>query len=453
MKFQLPVILYFFTFLSSAASAQVISTEENYAINRPGIVKVEIEFSANVYVNKVVMNESVFRKLVDSVKALDTTKSILKASDKLNIVLSALNKNPLRYFNSTDDYFRQRHRVAADGSGFFITGDGYVVTNCHVIDKDSVFIRRQFLLSTFREVTDENINSLQSSWGMLLNDDQRDLLSNTFAGLYTGLSSLILVDLNKEIFVIYKTGMPGESGIKKIPAQLIRKGASVPGKDVAILKIDGDGKLPTLTLSKDSLPFVGTQVLAFGYPEPVTNNLFLAPETINEPTLTSGIVSAVKKTIDGWPVIQVDAMVSHGNSGGPVCNEKGEVIGIISFGSIENTTGGLAGGFNFAIPVSIVKEFIDSASVKATTSITTMVFNRALHHFYSGYYKRALNGFEEAASMNKEYPQLNFYIRQSKLKIEAGADRETMLWKYILVGSVFFFLVFLFWYMSRRSKK
>lgn len=438
---------------SGDLTAQVLTAEENYAINRPGIVKVQIEFSATVYVNRVEMNDVVFDRLVDSVKRLDTSGSLMSATQKLDIVLSALNKNPLRYFITTEDYFRQHHRVSASGTGFFITGDGYVVTNYHVIDKDSAFIRRKFLLSTFEAVTSANVNSLQSSWGMYLNDEQRGLLNNTFASLYTALSSPILIDLNKELYVLYRGDSDnGAMNIIKSEAKLVARGASIPGKDVAILKINGDGNLPTLTLSKDSLPPVGTQVLVFGYPDPVSDNAFLAAETGIEPTLTIGVVSAIKKTINNWPTIQVDAMMSHGNSGGPVCNSRGEVVGIITFGSIENSTGGLASGFNFGIPVEVIDEFIDSANIHPQLSKASFLFNEGVNLYYNEFYRRALSRFESIRKMNAGYPQLNFYIGKCKQKIDEGDDKERLFWKYVGVTLIIFIMIGLYVYFKRRNE-
>jgi len=92
-------------------SQSSISAEENYARNRPGVIKVHTEFSANVYVNKVQMNQRRFQLLVDSVKRLDTTGLILKPKEKLDIVLRVLYKSPFRFFSGTTEYLRQDHRI------------------------------------------------------------------------------------------------------------------------------------------------------------------------------------------------------------------------------------------------------------------------------------------------------------------------------------------------------
>ncbi len=137
----------------------------------------------------------------------------------------------------------------------------------------------------------------------------------------------------------------------------------MPGKDIAILKIQVPAEMPMLTLAPPELPQVGQQLYVYGYPGPVTNNDFVSAESAIEPTLTTGIISAIKKSVGGWPLIQMDANINHGSSGGPVCNDKGEVVGLTTFGSLENT-GGLAAGLNFAVPVSILDEFLDSAGIK-----------------------------------------------------------------------------------------
>lgn len=106
--------------------------------------------------------------------------------------------------------------------------------------------------------------------------------------------------------------------------------------DVAILKIDAS-KLPFLTVGDPNKSRVGEWVIAIGSPF----NL--------ESTVTSGIISAkARDTGDLLPLIQSDVAVNPGNSGGPLINLKGEVIGINS--QIATLSGGY-NGISFAIPI------------------------------------------------------------------------------------------------------
>ena len=441
--------------VNSKVSGQTINPEHNYARNSPGIVMVQAVFSATVYVNQVKINERVFDKLVDSVKKLDTTGNILSPSQKLDMVVKAMYKTPFRFFSAGNDYFRQAHRVQSTGTGFLITDDGYVVTNCHIIDRDSAFIRNKFILETFQEVTRANVNSLQSSWAMTLSDQQRELLHNAYGLIYSQLSSMILFDLKKEVFVLFRTDMEnGVTTTTKKAVQVIVKGKAMPGKDVAILKIQNGHHFPVLSFSRDSTIRIGTQVFVLGYPEPATSNTFLATEAGIEPTLTSGIVSAVKKSIGGWPVIQMDAMISHGSSGSPVCNDKGEVIGLATFGSLEQGTSSLVSGFNFAIPLSVIREFIDTARLHPAAGEASVLFNEGLDLFYQQFYRKSLNKFTQVEKLNKEYPQLHFYLQQCDMRIDRGADRQSPPRQYVFwMMAMIAFMTFAYIFYKIRKRK
>jgi len=130
-------------FISGGSNAQGISVEENYARNAPGIAMVQAVYSATVYANKVAVNEPTFNRLVDSVKRLDHGGG-LSGEQKLDIVIRELYANPIRYFSPTTEYYTQQHRVLSNGTGFFITGEGHLITNCHVIERDSALSAENF---------------------------------------------------------------------------------------------------------------------------------------------------------------------------------------------------------------------------------------------------------------------------------------------------------------------
>jgi serine protease Do len=417
---------FFLAMLWTSAYAQPISSEHNYAKNSPGVAMVQTFFSATVYVNKVTINQQRFNELVESIKRLDTTRTMLSSEKKLDMVVKALYNNPLRYFSRTTEYLSQQHRIVSNGTGFFVTGDGYLITNCHVIDRDSAYIRQKFILSTFQEVADANIQSLQSSWAMTLTEEQRNLLYSSYSLIYSQLSSMILFDLKKEMYIIYRVDNENNTSFKiKKPARLIIKGQPMPGKDVAILKLDDVNNLPTLDVRMDSVIRIGGKVLVFGYPEPASTNVYLASESNSEPTLTSGIISSIRQSVGGFPVIQMDAIIAHGSSGSPVCNEEGEVIGLATFGSWEQTTGSLAPGYNFAIPVSVIKEFLDSAHVQPQASESSALYSEGLAFFHEAYYGKALQKFRQVKKIYGNYPQLYYYETLSKNKIAAHQDRQS----------------------------
>jgi len=125
-----------------------------------------------------------------------------------------------------------------------------------------------------------------------------------------------------------------------------------PSTDLAVVKVDAQG-LPFLLYGNSDDVKIGQWVLAVGYPL----NL--------ETTVTAGIVSAKGRTLDinrrqsQTPLesfIQTDAAVNPGNSGGPLINTDGQLVGINS--AIASPTGSYA-GYSFTIPVNIVKKIVN----------------------------------------------------------------------------------------------
>ncbi len=367
--------------LSGESYAQQLTAVQNYGMNRPGVVMVRTVFSADVYVNKIQLDSRHFNHLVDSIQKVDSSGVVYTAEQKLDIVLKEINDHPNRFFKASLDYIKEPEEITSSGTGFLVTEDGYVATNCHLIDRDNAFIRRQFFLSAFQQITEANISALENAWATRFSEQQKSILYNTYASVYARLFSLSLYDLKKEIFIEYSIDSDsGTTSSLKKSAQVIIKGQPMPGKDIAILKMDGDSTLPTLKIAQDELPRVGEQLFVYGFPGPVTNNNYVATESAIEPTLTTGIVSALKKSVSGWPLIQMDANINRGSSGGPVCDEKGEVVGLTTFGSIENS-GGLAAGLNFAIPVSILQEYLDSAGVSAIPGEISLLFGEGIVYY------------------------------------------------------------------------
>jgi len=133
----------------------------------------------------------------------------------------------------------------------------------------------------------------------------------------------------------------------RVPAKVV---GTDPSTDLAVLRIDAQaGALTPLPLGNSDAVRVGDSVVAIGNPFGL------------ERTVTAGIVSALQRQIqapNGFTIdkaVQTDAPINHGNSGGPLLNSRGEVIGINS--QIESESGGNV-GIGFAVPVNTVKEVV-----------------------------------------------------------------------------------------------
>lgn len=126
--------------------------------------------------------------------------------------------------------------------------------------------------------------------------------------------------------------------------------------DIALLKVDATG-LPAATLGDSDKLKPGQWVLAIGSPFGL------------EETVTAGIVSSVGRTLGNdqryVPFIQTDVAINRGNSGGPLFNLAGEVVGINS--QIFSTSGGSI-GLSFSIPIDTAKSVVEQLRTKGRVS-------------------------------------------------------------------------------------
>ncbi len=166
------------------------------------------------------------------------------------------------------------------GSGFFITKDGYLLTNHHVIDS--------------------------------------------------------LVDPKYKGYAKLTIKLPNSRG-ESLPARVVSWDLN---HDLALLKVEYHPPY-VFQFAPNSNLIPGQQVTALGSPGGL------------DATVTQGIVSATKRPLlPMGDVIQVDVPVNPGNSGGPLVNEKGQVVGII-FAGIQQFQ-----GVNFAIPGEVIKKVL-----------------------------------------------------------------------------------------------
>ena len=121
---------------------------------------------------------------------------------------------------------------------------------------------------------------------------------------------------------------------------------SDPLTDIAVLKLDADIALPTVQFGTSGTLRVGDEVVAVGNPFGLGG------------TVTSGIISALSRDIRSGPFddfIQTDAAINRGNSGGPLFNNDGEVIGV---NTAIISPGGGSVGIGFAVPSDLVQAVV-----------------------------------------------------------------------------------------------
>jgi 2-alkenal reductase len=196
------------------------------------------------------------------------TKSVQKVGPSVVTVVGTI-PGQMTFFGQTGD-------ETVSGTGFFITDQGYILTNNHVVEG------------------------------------------------------------TKEVNIVLSDGTEQKATIV----------GTDPYSDIAVLKTDG--KVPAVaSLGNSDKLDPGESVIAIGSPLGDFKN-----------TVTVGVVSATGRSIDagnGYSIenlIQTDAAINHGNSGGPLVNLAGDVIGINTLIVRDTGSGDVAEGLGFAIPVN-----------------------------------------------------------------------------------------------------
>jgi serine protease DegS len=168
-----------------------------------------------------------------------------------------------------------------------------------------------------------------------------------------------------------------------------------PETDLAVLDLEGDG-YPTLTISEERPPDVGEWVLAIGNPLGL------------ERTVTFGIVSGKSRALQITTYedfIQTDASINAGNSGGPLVDLRGRIVGINTAKGIpsQGTT-----GLGFAIPAYLAREVVDDI----------LSFGRVKRGFLGVEFREV--EFEESPDVSLGR---NRFIRVSDVVADGPADR------------------------------
>jgi len=248
------------------------------------------------------------------------------------------------------------------GSGFVVSKDGYIVTAAHVIsdpkalDEDGKIVRMDDDKVKFYLCRAAAVKWLESkSPGITKSMSVADINTLTTQAMADGELNPSGTEQN-----IYIMGPSLPDSNKNPPvARIVDMGDSSTEIDVALLKIDNlNQSLPTLKISSDPVK-VGDSIFAYGYPteqfdfysslsdKGSNSNLW---KDILTASLTKGIVSAQRPSPKGMQYYQTDAAVDHGNSGGPVLNDKNQVIGILVMGFDSKQ------GFNFFIPSNYITD-------------------------------------------------------------------------------------------------
>ncbi len=390
---------------------------------KPATVLVMTQYTGNVTVPEVYIPndrlgtlQNVLQRGVLSGAIPNNERAVVEAA------VVELASNWRQYLASSGGSRNVGVNITGVGSGFFVTPDGYIVTNAHVVSEDEKVLKYQIAQQALGKLLVQDMADIEKEIGAV-SEETKKKLQAAVIDFYT--NNMQIGDIKRDVSTLYGVGVPGVmSQPKPSPVEVIESGLGtpIPGKDVAILKAQGDN-FPTLPLGDDKALKTGEQIYPLGYPADATFFPNFDPSSITESSLTAGLVSAQKTMEGGWTAIQTDAAIRGGNSGGPAMNSKGEVIGLSTFGLRDQQTGASAQGANFLVPTSIVKEFLGRTNVTPSSGPVTEKWTEAVLLMEQGYFKAAQEKLNEVNALRPGMPWVQNAISTATKEVMAGNDK------------------------------
>lgn len=396
--------------LTACQSAPKATTPESLTEqNKPGIVLVQANHKVAFSYPTPVFDEKLTTPIVKEMQKKFAQGELSNETDGIAYYIKQVVSQPINYMRP-GEVQQDQAEVPTTGTGFIVDSSGTVATAAHVVSNEGSEIKQAMAGTALKKVTIAQCKAMIQEFSQdaktrkaIDADALMDLCIDGFKKYYAKYLEINQVDTQTAI--VMQSTQPGENSAPQVmPSEIKKVGTQIPKQDVAFLKITGENNFPTVILGDDKSVAAGQRVFSLGFPGAINDR---DGKNLPEPTLTTGAVSARQ---DG--LIQTEAAVSPGSSGGPLFNDKGEVIGVASFIKV-NEAGAAVGGANFFVPIAVLKQFLQEGGVTPKTSAISQEYQRAIELFQNKHFKKALEQFKQIRDSNPNFPYIQQKISQT----------------------------------------
>jgi rhodanese-related sulfurtransferase len=321
------------------------------------------------------------------------------------------------------------------GTGWFIDGRGYLITNAHVVDpvhRLPPWVTHELKKAAIEQACVEPaLRAQRVMRGERPDLEERIRRQASDRGLATAKLKPI-----PQLTVLLSNGSKLEAEVKKFSAPLYTDSTGRPvadsGRDLALIQVK-PGAYPALSLASRE-PKIGDPVHILGFPGVVLSHELLNQSATLEATVTNGAVSGVKQDAIGQDLIQTDAPASHGNSGGPAITDDSTVLGVMTFVSLSPQGGAIVQGFNFLIPARDVRKFLEGTDVvPGRDSGFNGAWAAGLKALFSENYHLAVTRLSEANRILPNLPDVKRNLAEAD-KLEKNPPPRPFPWIWVAIG-------------------
>jgi hypothetical protein len=287
--------------------------------------------------------------------------------------------------------------IGGSGTGWFLTPDGYIATNAHVV-------------ADIQEGDDKATKKLELALLRAIDKETRGKLSRMPAGeLEHFTQGIRMVERKRFAYVVLPNG-------DKLDYEIKEYGKPHTGNDCAIIKVKIENA-PTLNVGDSRRSQVEDQIVVIGYPGVADADGLLDTKSLLQATVTDGVISALKNAESGEQILQISAPITHGNSGGPAIDQHGNVVGLATFGSDVQ-------GFNFLVASATLMELVKAARIEPKASDTSKSWNAGLDHYWADEYSDAVKDFEEVQLLFPQHSEAPNMIASANRAKKDGKEKQ-----------------------------
>ena len=309
------------------------------------------------------------------------------------------------------------------GTGWFVDGRGWVVTNAHVVDpvqRNPPWVAHELKKKAIDQACVEPALKARG----LMRGQRPDLEDQIRREASARALSSAEVELEPQLTVLLSNGVSLPAQVKKFSAPIGLGVNSKPlpdsGRDLALLRV-ADGIYPALDLAVRD-PQIGDAVHILGFPGVVLSHELLNRSATIEASVTNGAVSGFQIDAIGQDMIQTDAAAGHGNSGGPAVGDDARVVGVLTFISLSQG-GAQVQGFNFLIPARDVRTFLQGTAVRPGDSRFNPVWAAGVELLLGERYKAAAAKLAEANALVPNLADVKRELRNAEAMVKNPPPR------------------------------
>ena len=289
------------------------------------------------------------------------------------------------------------------GTGFSVNPDtGHIITAGHMVEISAADFKYDLIWTYLTETYGSQLDS----W---TDDDWNWAYENTKVEGYDG------GDYDMEVYVQFNTanaGIPDDpSNIDTFIRGELIDFSGWEQRDIALIRIQPQtGRaLSSVLIGDSSSVEIQDSLTIIGYPW--TSDI--GQQNVLNPTVTNGSLSG-KIMLAGTEVMQIQGSAREGNSGGPVLNQDGEVIGILTMGTDYTN--------NYLRPSNDVKEMLSRNGVTNTLGMVDEEFKQGLVNYRLKHYSKAIEHFNAILNLNQRHLQAQEYRSKAQEAINKGED-------------------------------